>query len=174
MLRVDGNNCSLYLRDYRCFCSVGGLLWLGHWWCWWGAGRRCRVTLCWCFVYFSFSLVVQASVRFPNSPSSSVFGVWRRLGLSRVVQLCWIQSLDEWRFFSSVKKDGPVVQRVALIRCSWRCLWVLILLLVLVCLCSSWINSCCYSAFFSVLRIWHRDIGGPSFWTSLCVCPGGS
>jgi len=24
--------------------TIGGLLWLGRWWCWWGAGRRCRVT----------------------------------------------------------------------------------------------------------------------------------
>jgi len=24
--------------------TVGGLLLLGRWWCWWGVGRRCRVT----------------------------------------------------------------------------------------------------------------------------------
>jgi len=24
--------------------TVGGLLWLGRWWCWWWADRRCRVT----------------------------------------------------------------------------------------------------------------------------------
>ena len=35
---------------------------------------------------------------FPTSPPSSVFGRWRSLGLQRVVQLWWIQSLDGWRF----------------------------------------------------------------------------
>jgi len=39
------------------------------------------------------------------------------LGLRRVVQLWWIQSLDDWRFLSSAKKDGIVVQRVVLKRC---------------------------------------------------------
>jgi len=26
------------------FRTIGGLLWLDRWWCWWGASRRCRVT----------------------------------------------------------------------------------------------------------------------------------
>jgi len=76
--------------------TVGGLLWLGRWWCLWGVGRRCHVVrfvwiLCFCsvfhswtgacvgylragFGYCSFLLVVQASVRFPNFPI--VIGFW--------------------------------------------------------------------------------------------------
>ena len=52
---------------------------------------------------------------------------------------------------------------------------VLILRLIFVCLYSSWIDlRCCTFHLFSVLRIWHRDIGGPSFWTGLNVCSSGS
>lgn len=47
---------------------VGGLLWLGRWWCWWGAGGRGRVTFVLVLVTVPFFLDVEASVRSPNVP----------------------------------------------------------------------------------------------------------
>jgi len=53
--------------------TVGGLLWLDGWWCWWGMVAVVELPFCWCCGNCSFFLVVQASVRFPNLP---LVGFW--------------------------------------------------------------------------------------------------
>jgi hypothetical protein len=118
MLRVDGSSCSLYLQDFCCVC------------CGRVAGGVCGVFSCLGLVFSfrglfsgigacSFSVLVLVSIpsfwsskllcAFPTSPSSSVFSRRRLLGPQRVMQLWWVQSRDDLRFFSSAKKEGTVV-----------------------------------------------------------------
>jgi len=167
MLRVDGSSCLLYLRDCSC-CSC-------FWHCWWFVVAGSLVVLVGGWLSLSSYLVlvfwllfllssrVQASMRFPNLTSSSVFGRRRPLGLQKVVQLQWVHYLDDLRFFSSAKKDGTVGMWVALNRCSGRCLWWLSLWLVLVCLCSIWFDLRYCSTFSPSLNLalgyWWAEFG---------------
>ena len=106
-------SCSLYLRDCSycsCFSDCWGFVVAGSLVVlmggWSPLSRYLLVDVVVIFPSFWSSKLLCA---FPTSPSSSAFGRRRPLGLERVVQLWWIQFLEDWRFFSSVKKDGTMV-----------------------------------------------------------------
>jgi len=122
---------------------------VGRWWCLWEVSHRCRVTFVLVVVIVPSFWSSKLLCAFQTSPSWSVFGRRRPLGLQRVVQLWWIQSLNDLRFFSSAKKDGTVVQRMAL----QRCLWWLSLWLGLVCFYSNWNDLHCCSTFSMSLNL---------------------
>jgi hypothetical protein len=74
-----------------------------------GAGVVVEFTSVLVLVHVPFFWSSKLLCAFPTSPSSSVFGRRRLLGPQRVMQLWWVQSLDDLRFFSSAKKEGTVV-----------------------------------------------------------------